>query len=65
METQTSEEGDSAWLVPVPAKGPCEPGIRPFQQGVLVSRLVRVSEGCGQGHTEAGSGTFGKTANWY
>lgn len=39
-------------------------GFSLFEQGVLASCLVRGSEGYGQGHTEAGSGSFGKPANW-
>ena len=47
MGTQTSEERDTAWLVVVLVKGPCEAGIQPFEEGILAGWLVMVSEGCG------------------
>lgn len=58
--TQTSEEGDTMWLVLMSLKGPSEAGLQPFEEGILAGWLVMMSRGCGSGHGEAGSRSFGK-----
>lgn len=46
--------GDALWLVSL--KGHCEAGLQPFEEGILAGCMIMV---------EAGSGSFGKTANCY